>query len=92
MDLRTEATRRILVRFEEKYGLVCRPSEHPPVRGEMSKRLVGGIIGHKDKTSSWHLNGSLILYIDGVRIIRFGDRPTVIHLHVGTTVCTGFLR
>ena len=23
----------------------------------MSKRLVGGIIGCKDKTSSWHLNG-----------------------------------
>ena len=35
-----------------------RPSEHPPVRGEnMSKRL-GGIIGCRDKTSSWHLNGS----------------------------------
>ena len=34
-----------------------RPSEHPSVRGEkMSKRL-GGIIGCKDKTSSWHLNG-----------------------------------
>ena len=30
-----------------------RPSEHTPVRGEsMSKRL-GGIIGWKDKTSSW---------------------------------------
>ena len=29
-----------------------RPSEHPPVRGgEMSKRLVGGIIGCEDKTS-----------------------------------------
>ena len=34
-----------------------RLSEHPPVRGEkMSKRL-GGIIGCKYKTSSWHLNG-----------------------------------
>ena len=32
------------------------PSEHPPVRGEMSKRL-GGIIGCKYKTSSWHLKG-----------------------------------
>ena len=28
-----------------------RPSEHPPVRGKMSKRL-GGIIGCKYKTSS----------------------------------------
>ena len=34
-----------------------RSSEHSPVRGEkMSKRL-GGIIGCKYKTSSWHLNG-----------------------------------
>ena len=33
-----------------------RPSEHPPVRGKMSKHL-GGIIGCKYKTSSWHLNG-----------------------------------
>ena len=33
----------------------CRPSEHPPVREKNLKRL-GGIIGCKDKTSSWHLN------------------------------------
>ena len=34
-----------------------RPSEHPSVRGKkMSKRL-GGIIGCKYETSSWHLNG-----------------------------------
>ena len=34
-----------------------RTSEHPPVRGKkMSKRL-GGIIGCRYKTSSWHLNG-----------------------------------
>ena len=32
-----------------------RPSEHPPVRGGMSKR-VGGIIGCKYKTSSWYSN------------------------------------
>ena len=32
---------------------ITRPSEHPPVRGEkISKRLLGGIIGCKDKTSS----------------------------------------
>ena len=36
-----------------------RPSEHPPVRGgEMSKCLLGGIIGCKDKT--WFANGSNI--------------------------------
>ena len=33
-----------------------RPSEHPPVKGKMSKRL-GGIVGCEDKTSSWHVNG-----------------------------------
>ena len=33
-----------------------RPSEYPPVRGRMSKRF-GSIIGCKDQTSSWHLNG-----------------------------------
>ena len=33
-----------------------RPSEHPSVRGKISKRL-GGIIDCKDNTSSWHLNG-----------------------------------
>ena len=41
-----------------------RPSEHPPVKGKkMSKRL-GGIIGCKYKTSSWHLNG----FLDGSNI------------------------
>ena len=29
----------------------------PQSGGKMSKRLVGGIIGCKYKTSSWHLNG-----------------------------------
>ena len=33
-----------------------RPSEHSSVRGENVKTL-GGIIGCKYKTSSWHLNG-----------------------------------
>ena len=33
-----------------------RPSEHPKQGEKMSKRL-GGIIGCKDKTSSWDLNG-----------------------------------
>ena len=32
-----------------------RRSEHPPVKEKLSKRL-GGIIGCKHKTSSWHLN------------------------------------
>ena len=47
-----------------------KPSEHPPDRGGgMSKRL-GGNIGCKDKTSSWHIIGfpvgekpNVILYI-----------------------------
>ena len=41
-----------------------RPSQHPPVRGEMSKRL-DGIIGRKYKTFSWHLNG----FPDGSNIV-----------------------
>ena len=41
--------------FLKKNLNASRPSEHPSVReGEISKRL-GGIIGCKDKTSSWHL-------------------------------------
>ena len=41
----------------KKHLNASKPPEHPPVRGgEMSKRL-GGIIGCKDKTSSWHLIG-----------------------------------
>ena len=42
-----------------------RPSEHPPVQGNncQTKRL-GGIIGCKDKISSWHLNG----FADGSNI------------------------
>ena len=40
-----------------KNMIASKPSEHPPVRGEMSKqRLLGRIIGCKDKTSSWYLN------------------------------------
>ena len=35
-----------------------RPSEHPPVKEKNVKTFsLGGIIGCKDKTSSWHLNG-----------------------------------
>ena len=45
-----------------------RPSERPPVRGNMSKRL-GGTIGCKYKTSSWRLIG----FLDGV-----GEKPTII--------------
>ena len=45
------------LRILKKNQNAPRPSEKPPVRGEkMSKRL-GGIIGCKYKTSSWHLNG-----------------------------------
>ena len=41
-----------------------RPSEHPPVRGKMSKRL-GGIIGCKDKKP---LHGILNEFLDGSNI------------------------
>ena len=34
-----------------------RPSEHPTQGEKNVKTLRGGIIGCKDKTSSWHLNG-----------------------------------
>ena len=34
-----------------------RPSEHPPVRGGKMSKCLSGIIGCKDKTSSWHLIG-----------------------------------
>ena len=44
-------------RLSKKKLGASRPSEHAPVRGrEMSKRL-GGMIGCKDKISSWHLIG-----------------------------------
>ena len=33
-----------------------RPSEHPPARREKTSTRLGGIIGCKYKTSSWHLN------------------------------------
>ena len=34
-----------------------RPSEYPPVRGKSISKRFGGIIGCKNKTSSWHLIG-----------------------------------
>ena len=55
----------------------------------MSKRLVGGIIACKYKTSSWHLNG----FPDGVVTLgqqfNVGEKPTVIlstyiNRHAGT--------
>ena len=63
------AKQKILVNFNERKRSprVClkknvnassRPSEHPPVRGKLGvKKRFGGIIGCKDKTSSWFLNG-----------------------------------
>ena len=52
----------------------------PPSEGEMSKRL-GGIIGCKYKTSSWHLSGfpginSNIAWVKTVKMS--GEKPTVI--------------
>ena len=34
-----------------------RLSEHSPVRGKECQKRLDGIIGSKDKTSSWHLIG-----------------------------------
>ena len=52
----------------------------------MSKRLVGGIIGGKYKTSSWHLNG---FPDDGSknRSIKYntGEKPTVM-LYIYTLI------
>ena len=44
----------VCVFFLKKNLNASRHSEHSPVRG---KNVKGGIIGCKDKTSSWHLNG-----------------------------------
>ena len=47
--------------FSKKNLNASRPSEHPPQSEEkISKRLVGGIMGCKYKTSSWHwVNNSM---------------------------------
>ena len=45
----------------------------------MSKRL-GGIIGCKDKTSSWHLNGSPMVATLGQQY-NVGEKSTVILLY-----------
>ena len=61
-----------------------RPSEYPLVRGEMLKRL-GGIIGCKYKTPSWHLNG----FLDGINILgqpyNVGEKPTVMQINYNMT-------
>ena len=70
-----------------------RPSEHPPVRGKnMSKRL-GGIIGYKYKTSSWHLNG----IPDGTVVIlgqqyNTGEKPTVMLYTLLQSPCRDTIR
>ena len=43
--------------FFKKNLNASRPSEHPPVRGQKMSKHLRGIIGCKDKTSSWHLIG-----------------------------------
>ena len=53
----------------------------------MSKRL-GGIIGYKDKTSSWHLNRFPMVVKLGQQY-NIGEKPTVmlytyINRHAGT--------
>ena len=54
----------------------------------MSKRL-GGIIGCKYKTSSWHSNGSPIMVVTLGQQYNIGEKPTVIlytyiNRHAGT--------
>ena len=69
-------------------GLTCTPLIIPQSEGKMPKRL-GGIVGCKYNTSSWHLNG----FPDGVTLgqqYNTGEKPTVmlytyINRHVGTT-------
>ena len=58
-------------------------------RGEMSKRL-GGIIGCKYKTSSWHVNGFPDGSNIGSTVYHVGEKPTVmmytyINCHAGTS-------
>ena len=49
----------------------------PQSGGEMSKRL-GGIIGCKYKTSSWHLTGSPMVVTLLGQHYNTGEKPTVI--------------
>ena len=56
-----------------------RPSEHPSIRGDKG---LGGIIGCKYKTSSWHLSG----FLDGSDIgseekYRGETQRCAVHLH-----------
>ena len=58
-----------------------RPSEHPSIMGEMSKRL-GGIIGCKYKISSCHLNGLPDGSKNGSTLYYRGEtHGYVVHLH-----------
>ena len=41
--------------FLKKNLNASRPSEHPPVRGKIMSKRLGGIIACKDQTYSWHL-------------------------------------
>ena len=57
-----------------------RPSEHPPVKEKNVKTFgLGGIIGCKDKTSSWHLNGFPDRSNIGSSIVSGIDHPYVVH-------------
>ena len=63
----------VILVFKKRVN-ASRPSEHPPLRGKMSKRL-GGIIGCKYKTSSWHLP-PMVVTLDQQH--HTGEKPTVI--------------
>ena len=67
-----------------------KPSEHPSSGEKMSKVYLGGNIGCRDETSSWHLNG----FPDGTVVTsgqqyNLGEKSTVIlytyiNRHAGT--------
>ena len=65
--------------FLEKNQNATRPSEHPPVRGKKMSKHLGRVIGGKDKTSSWHLNGlPYVMVVTLSQQYNVGEKPTVI--------------
>ena len=71
IEYQPDQTKRVLllllrcVCFLKKNLNASRPSEHLPVKGGKMPKRLGGIIGCKYKTSSWHLNG----FPDGSNIV-----------------------
>ena len=68
--------------FLEKKQNAPRPSEPPPVRGKNMSKRVGGILGCKDKTSSWHLNDFPYMVVTLSQQCNVGEEPTVINIYL----------